>query len=191
MADETFRNFLIRRERELTAKIAALRGQLSPLEAELAQIQDARDRNRLQASNLLIHPNILELDNVFDPEREPQGRFAEMTIKELIVQALIDAFPQGATSTALRAFIRDGYARTVEAGSLRSQLHRMKLSGILGQEPSDDTWNFRDGKRQLYARYDHPTSRKVMKELQDDPDDGGLLRAPEKLAWREEPEKGS
>jgi hypothetical protein len=35
--------------------------------------------------------------------------------------------------------------------SMRPQMHRLKTDGILGQDPSSDTWNFQDGKRPLYA----------------------------------------
>ena len=93
-----------------------------------------------------------------------------MTIKELVIQALLDHFPNGGSSQDIRDFIRDAYRRVIPPSSLRPQLHRLKVDQILGQDPSTDTWNFQDGKRKaLYAMYDHPTSRRAMRELQDEP----------------------
>jgi hypothetical protein len=101
-------------------------------------------------------------------EAEQKSKYLSMTIKELVIQALIDHFPRGGTLSEIREFIREGYGREIEAASMRPQVHRLKADGILGQAPATDTWNFRDGKRSIYAMYDHPTSRKAMKELQDD-----------------------
>jgi hypothetical protein len=196
MTEETVEQFLFRRERELMAKASALRGQLAPVEAELVKVQRMRavlpapnrPTNALSglinqsdsnlpfkiapASNALVtptNPSITELVG---------ATYANRTIKDLVIQALIDAFPHGAKIGQLRDFISDGYSRTVDPGSLRTQLHRLKAAGILGQDPSTDTWNFRDGKRGLYAMYDHPTSRRDMKELQDDNPEDDAQRFP-------------
>ena len=101
----------------------------------------------------------------------PASKYETMTIKQLVVQALIDHFPKGGTMMEIRDFIRLGYGRTIEPSSMRPQMHRLKADGILGQDASTDTWNFQDGKRQLYAMYDHPTSRAAMKELRDEEED--------------------
>lgn len=69
----------------------------------------------------------------------------------------------------IRNFIHDAYGVVIVPSSLRPQMHRLKADGILGQDPTTDTWNFRDGKRQIYKMYNHPTSRKAMKELHDEP----------------------
>jgi hypothetical protein len=45
-------------------------------------------------------------------------------------------------------------------------MHRLKADGILTQQV--ENWNLDPHKRQLYAMYDHPTSRAAMKELQDE-----------------------
>jgi hypothetical protein len=195
MTDETLLEFLTRRERDLAAKIVALRGQLDPLEAELAQIKETRNRLRFALPDLHGRPvltdplaSIAEDKTAQSSPQQAPHRFAEMTIKELIIQSMIDAFPRGATTAELKAFIRVGFGREIEPGSLRSQLRRLKENEILGQEASDDKWNFRNGKRALYARYDHPTSRRAMKELQDD-DDESLLNAAAKLAWKDADDK--
>jgi hypothetical protein len=227
--NETLEQFLDRREKELLARVSVLRGQLYPAEAELAQIQQMKavigggtscasaGANLLlpqRNSNALMEPGVApstvlgsvaavgvlganttisQLSLAINP------RFATATIKELVIQALLDGFPKGATMMQIRDFIRAGYGREIQPSSLRPQMHRLKADEILGQDPSTDTWNFRDGKRHLYAMYDHPTSRRAMKELQDEPSDRNYARELQErfeipadnglYPWQDEPPK--
>jgi hypothetical protein len=199
MTEENTDQFLTRRERELMSRAAALRGQLAPIEAELAKVQRMRAvlaeettpppsaLTRVRASQTLAGRAYVEVSS----PSEVDTWYATRTIKDLAIQALIDGYPHGATASELRDFMRVGYSRTVDPGSLRTQLHRLKAAGILGQEPSNDTWNFQDGKRALYRRYDHPTSRQGMSELQDEPtepeniENNEFLQRATELAWRE------
>jgi hypothetical protein len=134
----------------------------------------ASDYSGLSALSALNHPSPLALGGVpgvaISQLSAVNPRFATATIKELVIQALLDGFPNGATMMEIRDFIRAGYSREIQPSSLRPQMHRLKADQVLGQDPSTDTWNFRDGKRHLYAMYDHPTSRRAMKELQDEPE---------------------
>jgi len=226
MAGENVAYFLARREHELRSRLAALRGQMKPLETELAQVQQMRallpepdpklleDLAKLLASQTIAgqsetlasqaeveaRPNVISriLADLPDPtsiDLPPLSPWTGRTIKDLVIQALIDAFPQGGNATQIRNFIQNGYHREVDAGSLRTQLHRMKAAGILGRDDSTDTWNFADSKRALYQMYDHPTSRAGMSELQDEPrsaeeiESDEFLRAASALAWREEDDK--
>jgi hypothetical protein len=186
--NESLRAFLDRRARELRHQISALRGQLAPKEAELAEIihvqasltiaGGAPVANQVVSNDAvgLVHAGPADgfvnslLSSRPGPAPVPiaDQRYADMTIKQLVIQALLDYFPNGATATQIRDFIRDAYGRVIDPSSLRPQMHRLKADEVLGHEPSTDTWNFRDGKRGLYAMYDHPTSRKAMKELQDE-----------------------
>lgn len=230
MAEETTLHFLVRRKRELSAQISALKGQLVPKEDEFAHIEHMLGLFELEeighASELLsssspaaeipgpkgyiptpeeremakkaleqLHNTPSAADiltstidalkkclpspeadraierlmaNVREIMSTAQAKYEKMTIKELAIQALLDQFPNGGTLADIRDFIRDGYGRTIEPSSFRPQMHRLKQDGILGQDPSTDTWNFRDKKRSLYAMYNHPTSRAAMKELKDD-----------------------
>jgi len=211
MAEETTFHLLTRRRQELLAQVSALKGQLAPKEAELAQVEKAltvvepppasvapslpqKNSNAVmtdfageffQIEGKIKHfaeqmkvvttvsPEALEklktsVDAFAAQFAGLNPRYETMTIKELVIQALIDHFPNGGTMMEIRDFIRLGYGRTIEPSSMRPQMHRLKADGILGQDPSTDTWNFRDGKRQLYAMYNHPTSRAAMKELKDD-----------------------
>jgi hypothetical protein len=214
MTEETTEQFLNRRERQLMSRITALRGQLAPAESELAAIRQMR---ALLAEEMNEHRELAKLTGSppptsFDQIAPPPGSFelpdqsidsgtiagflaasfANRSIKDLVIQALIDAFPMGATTIELRSFISTGYSRTIDPGSLRTQLHRLKAAGILGRDVATDSWNFRDGQRSLYARYDHPTSRQGMSELRDDLpepeniEDDEFLRRVAELAWRDE-----
>lgn len=238
MADETAFGLLQWRRRELTAQIAALKGQLAPKEAEVAQIDKAlailepppasvapnlpQKNSNVSTGNYAVSQLIgaqgsldaiaaaaeqmksaltvpqETIDAFIKATSIPAGtiesfkktvadidaaiaavvigptikyetkKYETMTIKELVVQALIDHFPKGGTVADIRDFIRLGYGRTIEPSSMRPQMHRLRGDGIIGQDPANDTWDFQDGKRRLYAMYDHPTSRANMKELKDD-----------------------
>jgi hypothetical protein len=188
MAEETTYEFLRRREQELAAQITALRGQLAPKEAELASIRQMKAL--LESGSTATVPNVLPQrtgNSIVDGLRTitigklglaARGTLAsgvtpfdQMTIKELIIQALLDGFPHGAQANEIRAFIHKGYGRSVEPTSFRPQLHRLKVDGIIRQNGLDDSWNLDPEKRQIYSRYSHPSSRRAMKELQDEPDD--------------------
>jgi molybdopterin-guanine dinucleotide biosynthesis protein A len=104
------------------------------------------------------------------------AHYQKMTIKELVIQALIDHFPNGGTANNIRDFIHNGYGRTIEPGSLRPQMHRLKADMILTLD-ANDIWNLDPRKRVLYGMYNHPTSRAAMKELQtDEPDENTMLK---------------
>jgi hypothetical protein len=197
MAEETTAEFLRKRQRELASQISALKGQLAPKEAELAQINQMM--MLLEAPpNLLLTPlpqqnsnapvnyydalkPFLPADNeqlapIYRTEglqlpRSPSTTrsYEQMTIKELVIQALLDHFPTGTNLALLRDFIRDAYRRTIEPSSLRPQMHRLKADRVLFHDPASDLWNLDPRKRALYRMYDHPTSRAAMKELQDEP----------------------
>ncbi len=187
MTEETTYQFLRRREQELVAQITALRGQLAPKEAELAQIE--RMKAVLESSSTNIVPQLPQRNSnsVFEGLRTIAAQklplsangtlaggataFDQMTIKELIIQAFLDAFPQGAAANDIRQFIHDGYGRSIESGSFRSQIHRLKMDNIARHNGLDDTWNLEPEKRKLYSRYSHPSSRKAMTELQDEEPD--------------------
>jgi hypothetical protein len=227
MAEETTYQFLARRERELTAQVAALRGQLGPKEAELAELRRLKASTTIAGSALsgliagtehvggsaqsalseLIrsNPNPLENLGVASPESPLEAlgvtpssnaltdlvtspharnlgrhkttdampptlmaRFAAMTIKELVIQALLDHFPNGGTAAQIRDFMRDAYQRVIEPSSVRPQMHRLKADNVLMHDPATDIWNLYPKKRMAYTMFNHPTSRAAMEELQDD-----------------------
>jgi hypothetical protein len=194
---ETLREFLDRRERELTHQVAAVRQDLTTKEGELAEIKAAK-----AALPPVLHPveshsggvaNLESVTTVGVAARAnlggvaglaahatviPGPNYDEMTIKQLAVLALETHYPNGATLAALREFIKDAYRRAIEPSSFRPQLHRLKADSVVTHDPSTDTWNLTPEKRRHYSMYDHPTSMAAMKELKDDeiPDNEPVTR---------------
>lgn len=62
------------------------------------------------------------------------------TIQQMVQRALKDNFTSGATSHALREYMRDVYRMTIQPDSLRSQLARMKAKGIIEKNELTDMW---------------------------------------------------
>jgi hypothetical protein len=190
LREETTSEFLDRRERELVAQIAAIRGQLAPKEAELSAIQRMKAVINLADD---LSPSLGALARAPSWAANPNQQsapYAAMTIKQLTIQALLDHFPLGGSAAEIRDFIRDAYRRTIEPSSMRAQMHRLKADSILKHDPEKDVWDFAMGKRALYDTYSHQSSRNAMPELRDsDQDDDALLRAAAAMAWRDEPEK--
>jgi hypothetical protein len=180
MADgETLFTFLNRREQQLTHQISALRGQIEAMENELAYVKKAKAATAISASlNQQLPDDVIRSTAIVGPiPEEVAQRFAAMTIKQLVVRALLDNFPNGATSGRLRDFIRDAYGRAIEASSLRPQLHRLKADGVINtyHPGASDHWSLNPEKRRQYTLYDHPSSQAARTELQKDeaPDSNG------------------
>jgi hypothetical protein len=183
---ETVREFLARRKRELTHQLTAQRSEVTVTEAELAAVDAAmaalpplypweshsggavalESTSRIAvtaaanigASNsLTAHATVL-----------PGPNYGEMTIKQLAVRGLETNYPNGTTMMDLRDFIKNAYGRAIEPSSLRPQMHRLKADGVLTHDARTDTWNLTPEKRRDYSMYDHPSSQKARRELQDD-----------------------
>jgi hypothetical protein len=170
----SLRNYLASRERELTSQIAGLRGQIAPKEQELAEVKLAIAalppalpsrvaRIAAAARDLANTPLALSHAAVANVDLGLYQRTT--TIKEHVVQSLLDHFQEGGSSADIREFIRDAYGRTIEPSSLRPQMHRLKSAGVLAHDPSADIWNLTQKARHAYTLFGRPTST----ELQDDP----------------------
>jgi hypothetical protein len=174
MTEENTAQFLGRREQELIARIKALKGQLNPLEAELVQVQNMRALLPGSPQHNSLSPNYSEARKALVEALTPSASnpltspYQGMTITELTVQALLDSFPDGATPGEIYQFIQTAYRREIEQPSFRTQLHRLKNAGILEAEGLN-LLKLTNTARRNFAMYDHPSSRKVMKELQDEP----------------------
>jgi hypothetical protein len=216
LQSETLTQFLDRRERELTARASALRGQLDPVEAELVQVRKMREligvsstisasvgvaAGAAEASGEGVANRPWGGSGVAYPRQGLQGAFLtsataeEMafylnkTIKELIVQALLDHFPDGGTATQIRDFIRDAYARAIAPSSLRPQMHRLRTDRVLTHDPSTDLWNLTPEKRKHYTLYNHPSSEKMRGELLADEPSEPQTFAGELKEWLGEADK--
>jgi hypothetical protein len=179
MTDETIHAFIHRRRRELTHRIAALKGELAPLEQELAQINRMGVANTIAGSALAPDaPAESALENLLGDGtppgslyREPvngmgaMSRFSDMTIKELIIEAL--RIKQLLTTTELVEFIEEGFGRRVDPNSIRPQLSRLKSDEII--HARFNQWLLTDSAKRKYSMYDHQSSRQAMPELKDEP----------------------
>ena len=184
MTDENLYSYLDRRERELQHQISAfkseietLRGHLAQREYELAQITHFRasqtiaggagiaNRGEVTAGmGVGVSLGVAVVSGTPLPLQMAE-RLEKMTIKQLVVQALLDHFPTGANATLIRDFIRDAYGKVIQPSSLRPQLHRLKADGVLTHDTSADLWNLTAEKRKQYRLYNHPSSEKMRTEL--------------------------
>jgi hypothetical protein len=64
-------------------------------------------------------------------ERHPFLKFEHFTIKQLVVKAMLEYFPNGATALELCEFVENAYGRHVERSSLSPQLSRLHQEGVL------------------------------------------------------------
>jgi hypothetical protein len=145
--NENLRDFLTRRDRELTQQVSAIRGELAPVEAELAEIRRAKS---IMSNNSPTEPS--EAAEVatqiimggLDPKNTKllfldTGMLSDMftaegkTIKDLVVLALKNHFHQGAKPAELRDYIKNAYGRDVALTSISPQLSRLKEEGWVEQ----------------------------------------------------------
>ena len=101
-------------------------------------------------------------------DKYPFLEFERLTIKELVVKALMEHFPRGATAAELGEFFRNAYGRVVDRTSLSPKLSSLRREGWVDQLPNS-VWNLNGDKRRALVMYDHPSSRKaITKGLRDE-----------------------
>jgi hypothetical protein len=126
MAEETTRQFINRRKRELTFQISALRGQLGSKGEELAELNRTEAALTIAGSAPTPAPNdpLLaaiggsELPNSYS---EPLQKFLDqpaLTIKEMILEGLTHHFRDGATPSELRDYTQFAHRRDVDRNSI-------------------------------------------------------------------------
>jgi hypothetical protein len=145
---EPVNEFLPRRERELTQQIDALRGQIVPKEQEREQIRTAMRALGLLTEASSAKPpslaSVLALSDGSIPAIPPSNSghtlpsLAELlnptlTIKQMILHALIDHFREGATPSELSGYIKVAYGREVDRNSISPQLARLREEGLVVQ----------------------------------------------------------
>jgi hypothetical protein len=135
-------------------------------------IRDAWNRD-IERTNLSPQLSRLKADGTV--ELDDQGNWILIkSIKEMAIEALFDT--KGKTTEQIRQFIRDTYGRSIEPSRLRPQLNGLRTDGILHHEPGADAWTLSLEKRRGYVLYNHPSSRRAMLELQDEPSDDEVGR---------------
>jgi len=66
--------------------------------------------------------------------------YADLTMKELVMKALTDHFPNGASTRKLLEFFRDAWGRNIERTNLSPQISRLYQDGVVGRIPSTREW---------------------------------------------------
>jgi hypothetical protein len=142
----TLREFLDVRERELLEEIERLRGDLSPKEAELAEVR--RAKAALGMGVLVSARSGIQIQIVSEGVGAAAGsgratavsdavtstHYDRMTMKQLVVKALAEHFHQGANTRQLLEFFRDGWDRTITRASLTPQLSRLLQERVIGKD---------------------------------------------------------
>ncbi len=113
----SLRDYLAHRETELVDRLTALRKEQEPLENELADVRRARAALGPEPAPLLDVARRLGTG--------PPGSFQDWTLKQMVVRALREHFPAGATAQTLLEFFRTAYGRDVQRESLSPQLSRL------------------------------------------------------------------
>ena len=152
--DNTLAQYLDRREVELQERIDGVHKTLIPLEAELADVRKAKaaisERHepaafRVWTQHTLRRPSLVEMaEKVMqrrslndaasvDAEFTEISPYAHLTQKQLVLKALTEHFPKGATANELIEFFHNAWKRTdVIRSSLSPQLSRLKVEDKIG-----------------------------------------------------------
>lgn len=148
---ETFRDFLDRREAQLNERIYAIRCELGPLEKELAEIHKTRETLGIRQP-FFVPPPVRDAARVSAPSKGAENLDQllervvrddippdERTIKELIIKALWD-FPIGATPEEIGEHISKTLGRSVNPGSIRPNLSRLREAGVIMHDGLASKW---------------------------------------------------
>jgi len=147
MAD--IRTYLVDREERLKAELAALRERIAPLERELFEVRVAQKAVGQSSSEPFQAPLFqiasdshvdIGAAKIWQQYQEIKARRAanpyfRSTIKELILKALVEQFPSGATAHQMLEFFGTAWGREdIERTSLSPQLSRLKSEEKIGRD---------------------------------------------------------
>ncbi|MES2002798.1 MAG: hypothetical protein V4444_10885 [Pseudomonadota bacterium] len=134
------RTFLEGREKHLETEVAKLRALIAPLERELFEVRVAQravgkkspepqQRHLFSQSNLDLSEAAAEVWKQYLENKEARSAspYARLTIKELVLKALDEQFPSGATANQLLELFAGAWDRgEIARTSLSPQLSRLK-----------------------------------------------------------------
>lgn len=135
------RSYLDDREKALEAEISRLREQIAPLERELFEVRIAKRAVGRHSSEPLQQPLFSQSDGqTMDDEAQQLWKqyraiqaerllspYSRMTIKELVLKALEEQFPSGATAQQLLELFSTAWGRNeIVRTSLSPQLSRLR-----------------------------------------------------------------
>lgn len=149
------REMLEEHEKTIVAKLKALRDQITPLEQELLDVRMAKGALQREASRepqlALAKPAMVQAYDAIskshtapvipttDATRSPYSRF---TFKELVLKALAEHFPQGATANQMLDLFANVWGRgDIARTSLSPQLSRLKDENRIFRE--GHTWHLK------------------------------------------------
>jgi hypothetical protein len=119
---ETVRDTLDRLKTELESRVTELRKELAPLERELAEVQRARNAIAQAAGEAPLLDFSATVEAI-----KWSALYSNLTMKELVLMALREQFPRGATASKLLQFFHDAWHREdIKRESLSPQLSRLK-----------------------------------------------------------------
>ena len=169
-ASTALRQFLAQHEENLTAQIAALRADLNPIEAELAEVRRAKGALGLFVTGFAPTVIVSAAGAAFAtsgaaavgevvrnapllPIRgsgnvtlddvtagRPPSPYDHLTMKELVVKVLTEHFPNGATTRQMLDFFRDAWGRNIERQNLSPQISRLYQEGVIGRIRTTRGW---------------------------------------------------
>ena len=191
------RDFLERREKELTERHAQQRRQVIPIDAELAEVERALKaiipenepiltgrsptglRLYLQKREVELREMLAtiyqsqedieyELDEIRSVKTAVGSKdsaivwpnavevpYGSMTLRELIIKALKEHFPTGATIGQLLEFFRDKWGREIDRQSLSPQLSRLFSASQITQFGDGREWHLLPPRPEGHGDY-HP-----------------------------------
>lgn len=135
------RTYLDEREKALEAEIGKLRAQISPVERELFEVRIAKRALGRHSNEPLQQPLFSEVEKAPIDEQAAElwkqyraiqaerllSPYARLTIKELVLKALEEQFPSGATAQQLLELFATAWGRgEIVRTSLSPQLSRLK-----------------------------------------------------------------
>lgn len=143
------RTYLSEREERLKADLTALRERIAPLERELFEVRLAQKavghtssepfqaplfqtnaETHIDADAAKVWKQYLEIK-----AQRAANPYYRLTIKELVLKALGEQFPSGATAQQILEFFGTAWGRDdIERTSLSPQLSRLKSEERIGRE---------------------------------------------------------
>lgn len=189
--DETLRNFLERRERELAQQLRSLLSQMTPIEQEIAEIRRSKAALGIPPTQMTADVATTSTAAVSFPRRIERPNtcrvlakairerpLGEMSIKQLIIKALFEHFEEGATPIELSHFLSETYKRAIGSGSIRPILGRLNIEGMVVRN-IESRWLIDPvAYDAIYFHY-HDKGK----------DEDWMLRMAGKLAWAAEDDK--
>lgn len=163
--DQCLRLILEDHEKSVLARLGEAREAVTSLERELADVRKAKSAIADPPREELGEPQpvpgtkhhfvpiipLMTDEEVAEKLRSPYWR---LTMKDLVIKALTEVFPQGATAGDLLDFFANAWGRNdIQRTSLSPQLSRLKQEGKIRLDGL--VWSLADNKAASSSEHDH------------------------------------